>query len=173
MKIAVFDTHRFERNLFEELNRGYRYSVTFFDARLTRETAALAAGYDVACCFANDKVDAEALRGLKAGGVRLVATRTAGFNHINVGEAGRLGIRVVRVPAYSPYSVAEHATCLMLALDRKIHRAFARVREHNFSLDGLVGFDLHGTTVGVVGTGKIGAVLCRIMSGFGCRVLAL
>lgn len=172
MRVAVFDAHRFERGPLTELNREFGYELVFFEPRLTPETAALARGFPVVCSFANDRVNAQTLQILHAEGVRLVALRSAGFNHVDLTEAGRLGIKVVRVPAYSPYAVAEHAVCLILALNRKIHRAYARVRELNFSLDGLVGFDLHGKTVGVIGTGRIGTAFCRIMAGFGCRVLA-
>ena len=122
--------------------------------------------------FVNDRLDAAALAAAADGGTRLVALRCAGFNHVDLAAAAALGIRVVRVPAYSPYAVAEHTIALILALNRQIHRAVARVRDGNFALDGLVGFDLHGKTVGVVGTGKIGAVVARICAGFGCRVLA-
>lgn len=172
MKIAVYDAHRFERGAFTDVNREFGFELVFLEPRLTPETAALAQGFPVVCSFINDVLSAETLKTLHAAGVRLIALRSAGFNHVDLAEAGRLGINVVRVPAYSPYAVAEHAVCLILALNRKIHRAYARVREMNFSLDGLVGFDLHGKTVGVIGTGRIGVVFARIMAGFGCRVLA-
>ncbi len=172
MKVAVFDTHAFEREPLTAANQAHGHELRFLEPRLTPETALLARGFPAVCCFANDRLNAESLRILKEGGVKLVALRTAGFNHVDLEAAVSLGIRVVRVPAYSPYSVAEHAVCLILALNRKIHRAASRVRELNFSLDGLVGFDLHGKTVGVIGTGRIGAAFCRIMLGFGCRVLA-
>lgn len=171
MKVAVFDAHGFERVPLTEINRRFGYELVFFEPRLTPETATLARGFSVVCSFANDRVNAQTLKTLQSEGVQLIALRSAGFNHVDLVEAARLGIKVVRVPAYSPYSVAEHAVCLILALNRKIHRAYARVRELNFSLDGLVGFDLHGKTVGVIGTGRIGAVFSRIMAGFGCRVL--
>lgn len=172
MKVAIFDAHQFERRPLTEANTQFAFGLTFIEARLTSETAALAQGFEVVCSFANDQIDAKALGILQAVGVRMIALRSAGFNHVDLVEAQRLGIKVARVPAYSPHSVAEFATCLVLALNRKIHRAYQRVRELNFSLDGLVGFDLHGKTVGVMGTGKIGAVFCKIMSGFGCKVLA-
>jgi D-lactate dehydrogenase len=124
------------------------------------------------CSFVNDHLDNETLTKLHSNGVRLIALRSAGFNHVDLATSERLGMAVMRVPEYSPYAVAEHATALILALNRHIHRAYNRVREGNFSLDGLVGFDLHGKTVGVVGTGRIGAVLLQIMHGFGCRLLA-
>jgi D-lactate dehydrogenase len=171
-KIAFFDTHPFERKTFDLANTDLGHSISYFETRLTSQTAELAEGHSVVCAFANDKLDAATLTVLKAVGVRLIALRSAGFNHVDLVAAGALGLPVVRVPKYSPYSVAEHAVCLVLALNRKIHRAYARVREMNFSLDGLVGFDLHGRTFGVIGTGKIGSVVARIMSGFGCSVLA-
>lgn len=155
-----------------EANREYGYELTFWEPRLTSDTAPLAQGFRVVCSFANDHVDASALRKLKDCGVELIALRTAGFNHVDLDCAAELGIRVVRVPAYSPHSVAEHAVALVLALNRKIPQAHARIRDLNFSLDGLVGFDLFGKTIGVVGTGKIGTAFARIMTGFGCRVLA-
>jgi D-lactate dehydrogenase len=122
--------------------------------------------------FVNDRLDAAVLQALAAGGTRLIALRCAGFNHVDLPAAADAGIRVVRVPAYSPYAVAEHTLALILALNRQLPRAVTRVRDGNFALDGLVGFDLHGKTVGVVGTGKIGEVVVRLLAGFGCRVLA-
>jgi len=172
MKVAVFDTHRYDREALEEANQGRGHALSFFEPRLTRETAALASGFDVVCSFVNDVLDAEALSALLRGGVRLVALRSAGYNHVDLEAASRLGLPVVRVPAYSPHAVAEHAAALVLSLNRKIHRAYARVREWNFSLEGLVGFDLHDKAVGLVGTGNIGAVAARIFHGFGCRLLA-
>ncbi|MEQ1875820.1 MAG: 2-hydroxyacid dehydrogenase [Bdellovibrionia bacterium] len=172
MKVAVFDTHKFERPVFEKFNGDFRYDITYFESRLTLETAALADGFKVVCSFVNDRLSKEVLARLKERGVELIALRSAGFNHVDIAEAKKLGIRVVRVPAYSPHAVGEHAVCLMLALNRKIHRAYGRVKEHNFSLDGLVGFDFNGKTVGVVGTGKIGGVVAMIMHGFGCKILA-
>lgn len=171
MKLAVFDTHSFEKECLLRLNAAYGHELTFFESRLTPETAPLAKGFAGVCAFANDKLNAATLELLEREGVRLIALRSAGFNHVDLAAAKRLGLAVVRVPRYSPYSVAEHAVCLMLALNRKIHRAASRVRELNFSLDGLVGFDLHGKTVGIIGTGQIGTVLAKILKGFGCEVL--
>jgi D-lactate dehydrogenase len=171
MKIAFFDTHRFEREPFQTANAKHGHSITFLEPRLTAATASLARGYPAVCAFVNDKVDRETQTILKEGGTRLIALRSAGFNHVDLAAADALGLDVVRVPEYSPYAVAEHAVCLLLALNRKIHRAYSRVRELNFSLDGLVGFDLHGKTVGLIGTGKIGTVMARILHGFGCRLL--
>ena len=172
MKIAVFDTHHYDREALDEANRGRRHELSFFEPRLTRETATMAEGFGAVCSFVNDELNAEALAALRRVGVGLVALRSAGFNHVDLAAAERLGMRVVRVPAYSPHAVAEHAAALVLALNRKIHRAYARVREGNFSLEGLVGFDLHGKAVGLLGTGQIGAVAARIFHGFGCRLLA-
>jgi len=172
MRVAVFDTHRFDRQALEQANTEFGHGLHFFEPRLTRETAVLASGCGAVCSFVNDRVDEGALTILKDGGVRVIALRSAGFNHVDLEAAGRLGLTVVRVPEYSPYAVAEHAVALILTLNRHTHRAYNRVREANFSLDGLVGFDLHGKTVGVVGTGRIGTVMLRIMHGFGCRLLA-
>ncbi|HEY0876239.1 MAG TPA: 2-hydroxyacid dehydrogenase [Vicinamibacterales bacterium] len=172
MRIAVFDTHTYDRAALEAANAKYGHELTFFEPRLTAETAQLAAGFSAVCSFVNDRLDRAALEKLHEGGTRLVALRSAGYNHVDLPAASDLGLTIVRVPAYSPHAVAEHAVALLLALNRKIYRAFNRVREGNFELDGLVGYDLLGKTVGVVGTGKIGAVFAGIMRGFGCRVLA-
>lgn len=172
MKIAVFSTKPYDREFLQAANDRYGYELAFFEPRLTSETAGLAAGSDAVCAFVNDRLDSAVLDRLAAGGTQVVALRCAGFNNVDLAAAERNGIAVVRVPAYSAYSVAEHAVGLILTLNRKIHRAYARVREGNFSLVGLLGFDLHGRTVGVVGTGGIGAVFARIMAGFGCRLLA-
>jgi D-lactate dehydrogenase len=172
MDIAVFDTRAYDREALDAANGRYGHVLRFFEPRLTSRTAPLASGAPVVCPFVNDRVDAEAIAALHAGGTRLLALRSAGFNHVDLEAAAATGIRVVRVPAYSPYAVAELAMCLVLALNRKVHRAYNRVREANFSLEGLVGFDLHGKTFGIIGTGRIGRVLARIAHGFGCRVLA-
>lgn len=171
MRLAVFDTHRYDRDALEKANARFGHALTFFEARLTLQTARLADGFPAVCSFVNDKVDAATLAALQVGGVRLVAARSAGYNHVDLEAARRLGIRVTRVPEYSPHAVAEHAVALVMSLNRHIPRAFARVRDWNFSLDGLVGFDLAGKTVGVVGTGRIGRVAARIFHGFGCQVL--
>jgi D-lactate dehydrogenase len=173
MIVAVFDTHRFDRASLEKENVRQGHELHFFEVRLGTKTAKLAAGCDAVCAFVNDVLDRPTLTVLQAGGVRLIALRCAGYNQVDLVAARELGLTVTRVPDYSPYAVAEHAVGLLLALNRKLHRAHNRVREWNFSLDGLVGFDLHGKTVGIVGTGKIGAVFAKIMSGFGCRLLAL
>jgi D-lactate dehydrogenase len=180
MRLAFFDTHAYERDAFEEVRAspaalaasGQPHELVYFEPRLTAQTAQLAAGFGGVCSFVNDRLDAEALTTLASLEVRLVALRSAGFNHVDVAAAERLGLSVVRVPEYSPRAVAEHAVALVLALDRKIHRAYARVREWNFSLDGLVGFDLGARAVGIVGLGRIGRACARIFRGFGCTVFA-
>ena len=172
MRIAVFSTKPYDRQALDAANARHRHELVYFEPRLTAATVALARGFDAVCPFVNDELSADVVAALADGGVRLVTLRSAGFNHVDLGAAAARGMRVARVPAYSPHAVAEHAAGLILTLNRRLHRAYARVREGNFSLDGLLGFDLHGKTVGVVGTGKIGAVFCRIMAGFGCRVLA-
>ncbi|HEY8461876.1 MAG TPA: 2-hydroxyacid dehydrogenase [Blastocatellia bacterium] len=172
MKVAIFSTKHYDRAFLEAANAAYGHELFFFEPRLTEETTALAAQFPAVCVFVNDRLSAPVLNTLAAQGTRLIALRSAGFNNVDLIAAQELGLTVVRVPAYSPYAVAEHTAGLILTLNRKIHRAFARVREGNFSLDGLLGFDLHGRTVGVIGTGKIGAVVARIMNGFGCRLLA-
>lgn len=171
MKVAVFSTKAYDERFLSAANNG-RHELVFLEPRLTPETASLASGFEGVCVFVNDQVNAEVLHTLKRGGTRLIALRSAGFNHVDLPVADRLGLTVVRVPAYSPYAVAEHALGLILSLNRKIHRAYNRVREGNFSIEGLLGFDLHGKTVGVIGTGKIGVIFARIMAGLGCRVLA-
>lgn len=172
MRIAFFDSHQYEVEAFKKEGVKFPHELTFLEPRLTAQTAQLAAGFECVCSFVNDKVDRDTLKALATGGTKLVALRSAGFNHVDLVAAGELKISVVRVPEYSPHAVAEHAVALILALNRKIHRAYNRVREGNFALEGLVGFDLYGRTVGVIGTGRIGAVFARIMRGFGCRVLA-
>lgn len=171
MKVAVFDTHKFDRDALIAANKS-KHELRFLELRLTEQTAPLAQGCEAVCLFANDRADAQALRILKELGVKLVALRCAGYNHVDMKSATQLELTVVRVPEYSPYAVAEHAVGLLQTLNRKIHKAHNRVHEMNFSLDGLVGFDLHGKTVGVIGTGRIGKVFCQIMRGFGCKVLA-
>lgn len=172
MRISVFSSQRYDREFLEAANTAGRHVLHFLDARLEPGTATLAAGSEAVCAFVNDRLDADTLAALHALGIRLVLLRCAGFNQVDLGAAARLGLAVARVPEYSPHAVAEHAVALLLALNRKIHRAHARVREGNFALDGLLGFDLHGSTVGVVGTGKIGGCFARILLAFGARVLA-
>lgn len=171
MKIAIFDTHRYDRASFERANAAGEHELVFFEPRLNQSTAPLALGFEVVCPFVNCRLDIATFAQLSAGGTRLVALRAAGFNGIDLAAARRHGVTVVRVPAYSPHAVAEHVFALLLTLVRKTHRAYNRVRESDFSLDGLVGFDLHGKTFGVVGVGKIGRVVANIAAGFGCKVL--
>ena len=173
MKTAVFSARRYDKTMLARANAdaGAGHELRFFEDRLTVSTAALAAGCEAVCVFVNDTVDAEVLAILARQGARLVATRSTGYNQIDVAAAERHGIAVVRVTDYSPHSVAEFAVGLLLAVNRKIARASVRTRDGNFDLEGLMGFDLHGKTVGVVGTGKIGAIFARIMAGFGCTVL--
>jgi D-lactate dehydrogenase len=170
MRIAVFSTKPYDRR-FLEAAAGHDLELEFFEARLNRSTASLVEGYDAVCAFVNDDLSAAVLLRLADAGVKLIALRSAGFNHVDLDAAKRLELPVVRVPAYSPRSVAEHTIALMLALNRQIHRAHARVREGNFALDGLLGFDLGTRTVGIVGTGKIGVEVARILAGFGCRLI--
>lgn len=172
MKVAVFSTKPYDQRFLEAANSSHGHDLVFFESRLTPKTSALAARFPAVCVFVNDQLNATVLTELFRDGTRLIALRSAGFNNLDLVTADELRLTVLRVPAYSPYAVAEHAVGLVLTLNRKIHRAFNRVREGNFSLDGLLGFDLHGTTVGIIGTGRIGAVFARIMKGFGCRLLA-
>lgn len=172
MRLAFFDTHSYDRDAFDAANARYGHDITYFEPRLTSRTAPMAAGFPAVCSFVNDRVDAGAISALAAGGTRLLALRSAGYNHVDLTAAARAGLAVTRVPEYSPHAVAEHAMCLLLALNRNVHRAYNRVREANFALDGLVGFDVCGKTFGIVGTGRIGRVLARIAHGFGCTVLA-
>lgn len=172
MHITLYSSKAYERPFFAAANAQAGHTFTHLDAKLCATTAALASGSEAVCIFVNDDASAPVLEALAAQGTKLLLLRSAGFNHVDVAAADRLGIAVARVPAYSPHAVAEHAVALMLTLNRKTHRAFNRVREQNFSLDGLMGFDMHGKTVGVVGTGKIGEIVSRILQGFGCRLLA-
>jgi len=172
MKVAVFSTKPYDRAFLEAANQGKNHELLFLEPRLTSQTVPLAEGYDAVCPFVNDVLDAKTIETLYQGGTRLIALRCAGFNNVDLPTASRLNIPVVRVPAYSPHAVAEHTVGLMLCLNRKIHRGYNRVREGNFALDGLLGFDMVGRTAGVVGTGKIGEVVAKILLGFGCRVLA-
>ncbi|MES2498140.1 MAG: 2-hydroxyacid dehydrogenase [Pseudomonadota bacterium] len=173
MRIAVFNTKDYDRRFLEAANRDAGHSLTFFEPRLDRSTAILAQGHDAICIFVNDDASAEVLEALKPLGISAVALRCAGYNNVDLRAAERLGIDVVRVPAYSPEAVAEFTVALLLALERRIPRAWSRVRDHNFALDGLIGRNVAGRTVGVIGTGRIGALVARAFrAGFGCRVLA-
>ncbi|MDI6524515.1 2-hydroxyacid dehydrogenase [Pseudomonas otitidis] len=170
MRTILFSTQTYDRDSF--LACSSDLDLHFQPARLTLDTAALARGHAVVCAFINDDLSAPVLECLAEGGTQLIALRSAGYNHVDLHAAQQLGLTVVRVPAYSPHAVAEHAVALVLALNRRLHRAYNRTREGDFSLHGLTGFDLVGKRVGVVGTGQIGEVFARIMAGFGCALLA-
>lgn len=170
MKIAMYDTKPYDKEWFEK-KKPEGYEITYFETKLRYETAALAEGCEVVCVFVNDVIDGPVIDRLCRHGVKLIALRCAGYNNVDrKAAAGK--IQVVRVPAYSPYAVAEHAMGLLLCLNRKLHKAYNRTREGNFTLNGLTGFDLHGKTVGVIGTGKIGKTFIHICQGFGMNVLA-
>ena len=171
MRVAVFSSKPYDQRFLTAAAEGTDHQLEFFEARLSRSTAALADDFDAVCAFVNDDLGAATLLRLAKTGPKLIALRSAGFNHVDLEAAKSLGLPVVRVPAYSPRAVAEHTVALMLALDRKIHRAHARVREGNLSLDGLLGFDLGSRTVGIVGTGKIGVAVARVLNGFGCELI--
>lgn len=173
MRVAVFSTKAYDRQSLDAANVHVGHQLQYFEPRLDQSTVTLAAGFPAVCVFVNDCLDAGVLQHLSTAGTRIVALRCAGFNNIDLEAAQRLGIAVVRVPAYSPHAVAEFTIGLMLALDRNIHRAWARVRENNFALDGLLGRNIHGRVAGVVGTGRIGALVAQCLRlGFGCDVLA-
>jgi D-lactate dehydrogenase len=171
MKVAMFSAKPYDRRFFAAANRG-GHDLHFIESRLTAETAPLADGAEVVCAFVNDDLGASTVKVLAAEGTRLFALRSAGFNHVDLPAAEAAGIAVARVPAYSPHAVAEHALALILTLNRQTHRAYNRVRDGNFALDGLLGFDMHGKVAGVIGTGLIGSIVVRLLAGFGCRVLA-
>ncbi|WP_054285669.1 2-hydroxyacid dehydrogenase [Gulbenkiania mobilis] len=172
MRIAVFDTKHYDRQALEAANAEGAHQLVFHEARLAADTVALAEGVEVVCPFVNDRLDAPVIVRLAERGVRMVALRCAGYNAVDLEACAAHGIAVTRVPAYSPHAVAEHAFALLLSVVRRIHKAYVRVREMDFSLDGLVGFDLHGKTLGIVGTGRIGLAVAGIARGFGMRVLA-
>ena len=172
MRIALFSTKPYDQEYFEKYNKKGDYDITFFEASLNRSTVDLTKGFQCVCVFVNDKIDAWVIERMKNFGVQLIALRCAGFNNVDLEAAKSNNIKVVRVPAYSPEAVAEHTLALILTLNRKTHKAYNRIREGNFSLNKLIGFNLYKKTVGVIGTGKIGVALCRILLGFGCRVLA-
>jgi len=172
MKILFYSAKAYDRAFFDAANTAKHHALQFIDVRLSLQTCELARGYEGVCVFVNDLLNEEVLTALQGIGVRCILLRCAGYNHLDRAACQRLGLNVAYVPRYSPYSVAEHTVALVLALNRKTHRAYARVRENNFSIDGLLGFDLHGRTVGLIGVGRIGAITGRIMAGFGCKILA-
>lgn len=170
IKIAFFDTKEYDKDLFDEYNKNYGYQITYLESKLNSETAPLARGFDAVCIFVNDVVDEKTINILKECNVKLIALRCAGFNNVDIKNLGD-DLIAVRVPDYSPYAVAEHAAALFLSINRKIYKAYQRTRKYNFTLNGLLGFDIHGKTVGVIGAGKIGKAFINIMNGFGCKVL--
>lgn len=171
MKVAVYSMHKFEKEHIENANKG-KHKLKFIDMRLTIETVSMAKGCDAVSLFVSDDASSAVLEKLYELGIKFIALRSAGFNHVDLKKASSLNIQVSRVPEYSPYAVAEHTIALMMALNRKLIRAHNRVMEQNFSLDGLTGFDMNGKTVGIIGTGKIGGVAAKILNGFGCKLLA-
>lgn len=170
MKIAFFSTQPYDKEYFQRYNQ--QHTITFYEAQLNEQTVNLAKGCNAICAFVNDRLNKAVIMALAEAGVKIIALRCAGFNNVDLEAAKADGIAVVRVPAYSPHAVAEHALALIMTLNRKTHKAYNRVREGNFSLDRLTGFDLYGKTVGVIGTGKIGQCFAHIMLGLGCKVLA-
>lgn len=172
MKIAMFGTKPYDRNYFNQVNKQYQFDITYFEPRLTEDTCTLATTFPTVCLFVNDHLTAEVAQYLGETGTQLIALRCAGFNNVNLKAVHDQGMKVVRVPAYSPHAVAEHTLALILTLNRKVHRSYNRVREGNFALDGLLGFDLYSRTIGVIGTGKIGEIFASIMIGLGCKVVA-
>ncbi len=171
VKILFYDTKEYDKKLFERYNKDYGFEIKYLESKLNNETAPLANGYDAVCIFVNDRADKETLDILKECGVKLIVLRCAGYNNVDIKNLPE-GMSVVRVPRYSPYAVAEHAVALLLSVDRKIYKSYQRTKKYNFTLNGLLGFDIHGKTVGVIGTGKIGKVFINIMKGFGTEVLA-
>ncbi len=172
MKITFFSTQPYDKSFFEKHNIPFGFDIEFFEVSLNEKTVHLINKSEAVCVFVNDRVTAEVVVQLASVGVKIIALRCAGFNNVDLRATEKNNIRVVRVPSYSPHAVAEHAVAMILALNRKTHKAYNRIREQNFSLHGLMGFDLYEKTVGVIGTGNIGHVFCKIMLGFGCRVLA-
>lgn len=172
MRVAVYSSHPHDEKYLNRANEAAGHELVFLESRLKPRTAKLADGFDAICAFVNDDLGPPVLEALDGFGIHHIALRSAGFNHVDLEAAGRLGFTIARVPAYSPHAVAEHTVAIMLALNRQIHKSYTRVRDGNFALDGLLGFDLFGRTVGIIGTGKIGERVAVIMSGFGCRILA-
>ena len=172
MKIAFFDTHSYDKKSFVEANKAFNYEIDFRDYKLNENTALTAQGYDVVCVFVNDVVNAEVIKTLADCGVKLIALRCAGFNNVDLKAAAAAGIKVVRVPAYSPYAVAEHGVALLMSLTRHIPQAYLRTKTANFNIEGLTGRDLYGLTAGILGTGKIGRIMADILMGFGMKIIA-
>jgi D-lactate dehydrogenase len=172
MKIAFFDTKGYDKKYFEKFNKDFNFEITFFETKLDLNSVPLTHGFDAVCIFVNDQANMEVIEQLYQNGVKIIALRCAGYNNVDLDTAEKYSIPVVRVPAYSPYAVAEHTISLILTLNRKIHKSYSRTREGNFSLNGLMGFDMNGKTAGIIGTGKIAQIVINILKGFGMRVLA-
>ncbi|MGQ3902572.1 2-hydroxyacid dehydrogenase [Mixta calida] len=172
MKLAVYSTKQYDKKYLDHVNERFGFDIEYFDFLLTERTAINAVNCEAVCIFVNDDASRPVLEILHAQGVKIIALRCAGFNNVDLDAAKELGMKVVRVPAYSPEAVAEHAVGIMMTLNRRIHRAYQRTRDANFSLEGLIGFNMHGRTAGVIGTGKIGIATLRILKGFGMRLLA-
>lgn len=172
MKITFFSTHPYDKIFFDRHNADYGFMLEYLDTQLNRQTVSLAEQCDAVCVFVNDKVDETVIAALAAGGTKVIALRCAGFNNVDLEAAKKHGLKVCRVPAYSPEAVAEHALAMILTLNRKTHKAYNRVREQNFALNGLLGFNLHGRTIGVIGTGNIGKAFAKLLAGIGCKILA-
>lgn len=170
-KIAFFDTKPYDKEIFNAINKDFNFEIKFLKYHLSPETVMMAKGFNTVCAFVNDQIDKEVVEQIHQQGIELIAMRCAGYNNVDLKEAHEK-IKVVRVPAYSPHAIAEHAVALMLSLNRKIHRAYFRTRDANFALHGLMGFDMYGKTAGIIGTGKIGKVLAEILLGFGMQVFA-
>lgn len=171
MQITFFSSKPYDETFFVAENKAKKHALVFHEFKLTRQSATLAKGSQGVCAFVNDQLDRETLKTLREGGTEFIALRCAGFNNVDLAAASEFKLRIVRVPAYSPYAVAEHTLGLLLALNRRLHRAYNRVRDGNFSLQGLIGFDIHGLTVGIIGTGNIGEKVVRLFKGFGCKIL--
>lgn len=172
MKVAMFNTKSYDKQFFDGAIANTGHTIEYFEVALNTTTAKLTQGFDAVCVFVNDYLQADTLEHIAKHGIQLILLRCAGFNNVDVEKAHSLGMRMYRVPAYSPQAVAEHAVALILTLNRKTHKAFNRVREHNFSLEKLTGFDVYKKTVGIIGTGQIGIAFSKIMKGFGCNLLA-
>ncbi len=168
MKVAVSSAQSYDRDFLTAANDDLNHELVFFEGRISEETVKIFSGFQAICAFVNDTLNERVLKTLSGDGLQLIALRCAGFNNVDVKAAAKYGVRIVRVPAYSPYSVAEHTLALILALNRKIHRAYNRVRDGNFALDGLMGHELRNQTVGIIGTGRIGLAVAQILKGFGC-----
>ncbi len=171
MKIAFFDTKPYDQQSFDTLNKVYGFEIDYFESRLKKSSVSVTVGYDAVCVFVRDDINSDVVNKLIENGVKLIALRCAGYNNVDF-EAAQDKIKVVRVPAYSPYAVAEFCVGLMMTLNRKLHKAYTRTREANFALEGLTGFDIHEKTIGVIGTGKIAKIFMRILKGFGAKIIA-